>query len=327
MNKKILALLMALMMIITSAVAFADAVSTDKNEFTITKTYTSADATLVPGEELNFTATFDSFVGADGSTTKPDGAPTYAGKITAVLGNNTVTITGSTNTFPAAGKYYYTLKEIAGSVQGVDYNEETEIKLILTVGYDKDGNKVLLAVGVEKDEDGNKNATITNEYKVGAAEIEKVVSGNAANVNDTFKATVTVDAAGNNTLPEAFTVSFTDTVNSTAKDVLLGKDNNTFEVTLKKGTNVVINKLPEGAVVSVVENDDKVGTGENKYSSTVSDPVIAGAENHTITVTNTRNTDIIDTGVFTDNMPYIMLMAFVMMIAAAVVLKKRTVNE
>ena len=35
----------------------------------------------------------------------------------------------------------------------------------------------------------------------------------------------------------------------------------------------------------------------------------------------------VDTGVFTDNMPYFMLMAFVMILAAAVVLKKRTVNE
>ena len=76
-------------------------------------------------------------------------------------------------------------------------------------------------------------------------------------------------------------------------------------------------------VYSVVESEnaydvDYVDVNENK--------VLAAGVVTDVVVINTKDENI-DTGVTTDNMPYIMLMAFAMMIAAAVLLKKRTVND
>ncbi|MBQ7052226.1 MAG: hypothetical protein IJN79_05480 [Clostridia bacterium] len=335
MNKKILAILMALLMVLVNVAAFAEEGGDDitapaANSSTITKQYNAPEGvTVVPGEELTFTATFDKFeAAATGATSSKH--PTYSGNITAVVGANTVTITGS-GEFDAAGKYYYTLSETEGSVQGVTYGAET-ISVILTVGYEK-GVLALLDVGVAKDKDGNKNGTITNTYAVGGVNISKTVTGNAANLNDTFKATVTVAAAGENKLPSQFTVNYTDINNPDGTAVSLTSANPTFEVTLKQDTNVVITNLPLGATVTVAENDEKVNAANAetkdaaKYdASYANNGAAAAATAPTIAVTNTRTTSI-DTGVNTDSLPYFMLLAFVMILAAAVVLKKRTVNE
>lgn len=335
MNKKILAILMALLMVLMGSVALAVSAA-PAGSFTITKEYiNNGDVDYIPtlGEKLTFTATFDKFVASDvmvNATTQP----TYAGEIVAKIGSNKVTIEG-TGSFNAPGLYYYTLTENEGNVQGVTYGDE-EIKFVLHVGYAEGSNTpALINVGVLK-VDNVKNDTITNEYDVGGVQISKTVSGNAANVHDEFVAKVTITAAQGKVLPEEFTVNFTDGITTGRQTAALDEDNSyTFEVRLKHGKKVEINNLPLGAIVTVAENDSKVNGVVNdkpeanaaKYNAAYENNGVAAAGNSpTIAVTNTRNTEI-DTGVDTDNMPYIMLMAFVMMLAAAVVLKKRTAND
>lgn len=349
MNKKILAILMALLMVLMSSVAFADDTAAPtldesfKNEsgsksFKIVKSYSTGDVStdFVPEETLTFNATYKKYESTTSdAANEPTTIPAFAGslKVTAA-GNYNVEISSTTD-FIAAGRYFYELSETkpvdGEKVQGVTYGEQ-KINFVVTVGYDEQtGNLKVLDVGVVK-VDNKKNGTITNKYDVGGVNISKTVSGNAANLNDTFKATVTITAAAGKKLPNNFDIYFTDIENqATAKKVSLTKDAATFDVTLKQGTNVVITNLPDGAIVNVAENDDKVNTEKEtdatKYTASYeNNGVAAAASAQTIKVTNTRTTTI-DTGVNTDSMPYIMLMAFVMMLAAAVVLKKRTVND
>ena len=345
MNKKILAVLMALMMVLTSVAAFAEGGldesfknNNGSNNFKIVKKYTTNDVstTFVPEETLKFEAAFDDFEAMDSSvTTEPTTAPEFTGSLdVTAAGEYNVTISG-VGDYAVAGKYFYTLKEEVGETktQGVDYakNGTEKISFVVTVGYAEDGTLAILDVGVVKVGD-EKNGTITNSYSVGGVTINKVVTGNAANLTDEFDAEVVITPASDDVvLPKSFTVHYTELgVSKTA--TLTAENGYKFNTVLKNGTdnNIKITNLPEGALVTVTETDalvDSDGKDVTKYSVNYKDNGAAAAANApTIVVTNARNTEI-DTGVTTDSMPYIMLMAFVMILAAAVVLKKRSVNE
>ena len=89
--------------------------------------------------------------------------------------------------------------------------------------------------------------------------------------------------------------------------------------------------------MTAVETDKKVNQpGADRSNSlydatyavgeTATNVASATAAGSTIAITNNR-TSSIDTGVTTDSMPYILLMAFVAILAVAFVAKKRSVKE
>lgn len=346
MNKKLLALLLAILMVAMSAVAMA----ATKNQTTlsdITKIYETD--TVLPQETLTFTADASQRVNPDGTTVIENlGAPQLSGTINtatgmkaetnaegAATGRYTGTLSITTDeSWSAPGTYTYSVSETAGNIQGVTYSTE-EIAFQVLVGYKtgEDGKptqeleaqdiQLVVAQGAEK------KGSITNKYESGSVYVSKTVDGNAADTQEDF----TVELTFAPETDKAFTSNFTSVkVNGT--DTTLA--NNKITITVKHGDTITISDIPLGASVTAAEtgnNVDSTKTNPNKYwpmykvgnvetaTATADDTSIP-----TIAITNYRSSEIA-TGVTTDSMPYILLMAFVAILAVAFVAKKRSVKE
>lgn len=334
MNKKLLALLLAILMVAMSAVAMA-ATKTTLND--ITKIYTTD--TVLPVETLTFTATAQSAVKADGtSVTQNIGAPTLTGSIATSAMNADATVTGkytatvsisSDATWPFAGTYTYSVSEDAGNIQGVTYAGNS-IAFKVLVGYKEvDGNpsQTLEAQDIQLVAvDGKKEGSFTNTYESGSVTVTKTVSGNAASTTDTFNVDVTFTVASNNVFSQNVKIEgITNQSMSEDKKTITGT------ITVKHGDAITLSNIPVGTIVTVAENDTKVNTASSndptKYTASYEGNNVAVSDTvSTIAITNSR-TSSIDTGVTTDSMPYILLMAFVAILAVAFVAKKRSVKE
>lgn len=337
MNKKILAILMAMLMIAMSAVAFAAVTDANGNQDQLNQNLGS-DATAITIKKNHSGAgkpaeTFKFKVYTDEKCQTP---ATDFEEVTITLAAADTTDTVSLE-LPAVEKYankpgenIFYIKETAGNYAGVTYSEEI-YKLTVTVytvtEKDTENNDKLVykrVASIRKMSDlstKHAEASFTNSYASTSMTVKKVLAGNAANMNDTFEITVTFSNPADALLMSEITWR------QTAGDGVERKENtapNTFVLT-KVGHNDVVTfyNLPVGTVYSVDETDNDY---DEEYSDVNEDKVVAADAATNVVVTNRKDVKI-DTGVTTDNMPYIMLMAFAMMIAAAVLLKKRTVNE
>ena len=338
MNKKILAILMALLMVLMSSVAFAEEGSTtapaDAETVSITKNYTGTDK---PEQTFTFKAT--------ALASKTNEGDIAADKVPAI-GNATVTIAAdgasATTTFDLPnytlpGIYNYTLTEIPGNTAGVEYNTENasyDLKVTVISNVDAQGNTTLTRIvalrpaGQTSKESKLATATFNNTYTAdtNGLSVTKVLAGNYADTRDTFTIQVTFTAAKDTVLASDIKYDVTG-----ADGVKVTKDENSYVYTLTgigHNDTVKFTNIPAGVEWYVNETDNTGSETDGVYEAKYSDKDQKGTigTDSAITVTNERNTEL-DTGVFTDSMPYIMLMAFVMILAAAVVLKKRTVNE
>lgn len=336
MNKKLLALLLAILMVAMSAVAMAETQTTLND---ITKIYTTD--TVLPVETLSFTATAQSAVKADGTeVTESIGAPILRGSVATsamtkdgtVEGKYTATVSiSSSATWPFAGTYTYSVSEDAGNIQGVTYAANS-INFKVLVGYavDEDGNPtqnleaqdIQLVVG----EGQAKEGSFTNAYNSGSVKVTKTVSGNAASTTDTFNVDVTFAVASGKVFSENVQIG-----GISGQTISEDKTKITGTITVKHGDTITLSNIPVGTTVTVAENDTKVnapeGTDATKYTATYSgNGAVVSSAAQTIAITNSR-TSSIETGVTTDSMPYILLMAFVAILAVAFVAKKRSVKE
>lgn len=337
MNKKILALLMALLMVLTSVAAFAEGDTTtekvvvEETSFTLNKTYTGDGR---DGETFEFELKNDAdnkgpaLTFADGTNTL-----TFAADNIASAADDGVPQSLTINV-PAVGEdgyeakpatYEYTLTEKTGTNNAITYDTTIwNVKVtVYNAAAEGEEPSYKTTLSIKKNGAKNDTADFVNTY-AGAStlKVKKQIAGNMANMSDTFEITVSFkDAQGNalvlanavawNTLPEGVTVTRAEN----GIDYVIAGIGHDDEVTF---TN-----LPQGTVYEVEET--KAGDYTAKYDGKENGTIAESTDVATV-VTNTKSTDI-DTGVFTDNMPYFMLMAFVMILAAAVVLKKRTVNE
>lgn len=334
MNKKILALLMAILMVVMSSVAMADTgVFTSADFLTLKKNYTlnGKTPTDIPEEELTFTATCidvtDGETGADKETTAP--TVTVDEKEAAVYEwTNAVHVTLGENV--KAGLYKYEIAEDAGTEAGVTY-DNSKFYVYVLVGPSADGyaiKTVYVNDGSAKKDDFTFVNTID---KLGSAKIKKTITGSLADTTAVFPVEVTIELpSGATSTANNMTITATGDIDNqatTVGDFVNGVSTTTVYVT--HNTEIVINNIPEDATVEVKELEDGLTVDGIKYDDTYvgNEAVVVTGETKTIEITNTANIDNVPTGVFTDNMPYFMLMAFVMILAAAVVLKKRTVNE
>ncbi|MDY5349771.1 MAG: DUF5979 domain-containing protein [Candidatus Ventricola sp.] len=349
MNKKLLALLLAILMVAMSAVAMAQTAAT-ATLTGLTKVFTTDFSTndglaRIPNETLNFTATATSLTLPDGTTGSVDQAPQLTGSIApSGLSNTTDAPNAYTGTFsistteawPSAGIYTYKAKETPSTIQGVTYSTD-EILFEVLVSYVQSTNAdsttsqslQVTNIGLKKDTEGNKNGTFTNAYNSGSVKVTKTVSGNAASIDDEFNVDVTFEAAEG----KVFDANVAVLKNNGTLNQTLSTDKKkiTASITVKHGSEITLSNIPVGTKVTVAENDTKVNAPEDtdatKYTATYSgNGAVVSSAAQTIAITNSR-TSSIDTGVTTDSMPYILLMAFVAILAVAFVAKKRSVKE
>lgn len=249
----------------------------------------------------------------------------------------TVPQVGVANGYPAKpGTYTYTIKETAGNIAGIGYDEQT-YKLTVTVyndGGDADNPVWKTAISIKDDTDKKEKAAFTNTYSApgqdaeyGTLLVTKKLAGMSADLSDKFTIKVQFTAEDGKVL--ASTAGY---VASEGVTVTAGNDN-TYTITgIGHDGNVKFYNIPYHTAYSVTEdvNEENKAVGQSNTVYTVTYDGCTGrldaAVQSRATVTNTS--DIApDTGVTTDSLPYIMLMAIVAIAAVAFVMKKRAAHE
>ncbi|MDO4633375.1 MAG: FctA domain-containing protein [Eubacteriales bacterium] len=285
----------------------------DQDSVTITKEYNLVGEGSSPEETFKLTSDAGTVKDGDATTVPAitisdlhfdKGAATADGK----KGKFTVTLP----TYTQTGVYEYTLKEKDGETAGVTYRADS-MKLVVTVVNDDNGLARIAAVHTEK-EDGTKSDTFTeNTYTANSLSVSKKVTGNLGDKNKEFSFTVTFEGPADKTWYDEITVAdgSTATYNNAT---------HTATFTLKDGATATFDNIPAGVTYTVVEDDYKAKGYTTTYDGKETGTM--GAEAIKTTVTNNKEKDV-DTGIYLDNLPYILMLAVVVIAAAAFVISRK----
>lgn len=334
--KKVFAILLAMMLVLsmgTAAMAEGEEgkeapTYSDAQTATFTKVYDATNTgTTSPKEIFNFTIERISVSDAAAGVTAENmpiptmGTVSYeAGEAGGEKKSKTVTIT--LPSYTSVGIYTYTIKETAGKTAGVEYYGK-DIRLKVTV-IEQDGKVRVAAVHTEDGFNGSgdgKLSSITNTYSAGSLVVKKSVTGNLGDKSKDFDVTVTFRAPEGKTVGEA--ISYTDgTENKTIATTDWTNGTATAKITLKHDETVAFTNIPYDVTYTVVEDEyTSDGYDPATYNFSDTNKKIDSASD-TVQITNNKGATI-DTGITTDSLPYILLMAFVMLSGAVLLLKRR----
>ena len=284
--KKIIAMLLALVMICSLAtVAFAattdsDGDFVDETTITIEKEYKlTNEGTKSPAETFTFTAltctsitnvglnakgdAYYTIDGADNTLAAP--VPTItsieyaAGDAGSANAKKTATITMPK--YEAVGVYTYTFNEKDNNTAGVTYYGKT-MTLVVTVVQDDAGKVRVAAVHCESPVDtsyseegeavdGTKTDKFVNVYSAGELKITKEVTGNLGDLEKQFKMTVTFTAPNGDTVNE--TISYNDGTEQTIAAGWTGTKS--VDIYVKHDETVTFTNVPYGVTYTVTEGD------------------------------------------------------------------------
>lgn len=313
---------------------------------TITKNYkvVGSEDKKAPAETFNFTVTPGATVNGAEKTVEKSEATTIPAmaansdkktvEFTTALtadGTGTFTVDVANLNITKPGIYYYTVTETAGNTAGVDYAADPMI-MVITAGYADDGEDSTLSYWVglhDSKEFNNKNKPFENTYTAGSLNVTKKVTGSLGNKDKKFNIDVTFTAPAGKTVKSTITY-----VNNGEKSIApaawtLNTTTNQYEATVTvelahKGF-VQFNNIPKDVTYIVEEQDysreEYTATYEDSKSGTIANDV------KSITITNQRGDDTIDTGVILDNAPYMLMLAVVAGGAMTLVIKKRREEE
>ena len=343
MNKKLLALLLAILMVAVSACAMADTSSVavvktiDKDAPTETFTFESELVSVPNGITLdNYKATLN----LTSATAEVTAGSAGTGDTT-ITGSGTFGIPAASS-YPAVGIYKYRVKEVepAQKTSGVSYNTTTQYEVWVTIYNGTNGYERAASIHTVGD-DGTATDTkatevaIRNTYAANSLTVTKTVSGSSADLRDTFQITVTFTDPDDGTKLKSNITAIATESDSTTPDankvsVTKNFDGYTFVINnVNNNDYVTFSNIPAGVKYTVVETNDVGSISGKRYTSSVTgytgDNGVIETTN-AVTVANSLNEQL-DTGVNTDNTPYILLMALVAIMALAFVAKKRSVRE
>lgn len=332
-TKKLLACLIAAATMFTmGSTAFAaeaDATPVDQETVTIHKQY------KLIGEGTSPEETFTLEQVGIGKVTDGDAesAP-HLGTITgALFAKGAATASGITKditielpTYEKVGVYEYTLHEVNRNNAGVTYYENN-IKLVVTVIQGENGKLRIAAVHAEA-ANGEKSATFENTYSANSLPVKKVVTGNLGDKEKLFDVTVTLKNNTGKTM--ASDISYTaggkeNTIKASDWDGTTVTKN----IQLKNDQTITFTNLPFGVEYAVTEADytgNNGGYDAPKYEYKNNDKKISVAD-QSVTITNNKNSDNIDTGINLTTLPYILVFAGVIVIAGAAFITRRRKYE
>ena len=248
--------------------------------------------------------------------------------------SQTGTLGVNAGAFEEAGVYHYVVKEAATNYEGIVIGGE-EYDVYLYVYSDKDDLYVGNVVAMEKDTTTKADLNFTNDYGADEEEndsthdvtITKNITGNMANMADTFHFDVTVNGA-NGEWYKVVVKENAEDQNGTEYHIVSGTPA-TYEI--GHGGTIQIFGLTETDSYSVSEQE----AGHNGYTTTVSgdatsvdNKTVSGsltADDTNITYTNNKATST-PTGIIMNIAPYIVLLAFAA-VAALFFLRRRNNRE
>ncbi len=307
---------------------------------TLIKTYQIVNkGTTSPAEDFSFTVTGEGVTDATEGIDIDDYLPTVAsyktkfGANTADENNDIFTNTFTINLpqYDSVGIYTYQITETAGTTMGVTYANPITMNVTVVNKEDAPGFDCYVAL---YNQDGTKitdDAAFLNKYEAGTLSISKNVEGRLGDKNKYFAFEVTLK------LPEESDNNMNSTIGVGATTYLDNPDTITIGQTtvfyLKHGETLNLTNIPYGVEYTVAEvgagTEDE--EGENGYLTSVAgkkDSSIAAAS-QTVTFTNTKGGEgyTPDTGVYLDNLPYIIVFAGVLAAVAVLVIRRRRVDD
>ncbi len=349
--KRILALVIAALLLMSIGVsAMAAPKPSPAGTFTFKKTYTSSDGETWPEETLKFKVTAKSN-NPDGGKAKikigTKGDDTYD----VISLDNDITV--SYPEFSKAGVYRFTIEEVPPTPpsQGVDYNigkdpDKNVITVSILVAYDKNGNLIIdgendlgagTGAGCDVPEgETEKNDKFENKYTFGGDDgesgltVKKVIEGNLADPNKYFTMKVTFNSPN----PVRSTIVYTggQYEDEEIKAGWKGKKEITLE--LKGDDTVTFKKIPVGVTYTVVEDKKHLAAGDKPTQDELNsdDGYLVDYEDeageieedttHNAVVTNTKKTEIV-TGITLETLPYILILAVVVIGGAFAIIRRR----
>ena len=321
--KKFVAILLTLMLVLGIGAAVADEApatpTTDKEIVTIYKSYRKVnDSGISPEETFTLKQVGNGSV-KDGDATSAPALGTITGATFADYGATTagakLGITVELPSYDKVGVYEYTLQEVAGTTAGVAYYGQN-IKLVVTV-VNGENNNLLCIAGVHTESSGDKSDTFENTYSAGTLKVSKTVAGNLGDKNKYFEFKVTLTGENGKTYGASYAVTG-GSKDDNPKSIVIGQET-TFM--LKHGDTLSIANLPYNVTYTVTETAD----ADYETTKTGDHGTISAAE-QTAAFTNTKEGSI-DTGVTTENLPYVLLIGFVVLAGAALLIKRKAHNN
>ena len=319
--KKLFAIMLALMLVLTMGSALAQEVTEptpsyveNGKTFTIAKTYDILnEGTTPPTETLEL------------SVAPQGGAPALE---SVAYDADSKKFTVDLPMYTNVGEYIYVITEVDNKQGGVTYDTNTYY-LKVTVAYKDDTySKLVCYTALHTGSvDGNKADAITNTYEAGSLSISKAVTGNMGDKSKYFAFTVTLTGEEGKTYAENFAVTGGSN-GSNPDSIAIGTPEIFY---LHDGETITIANLPYGVSYTVVETpDDAYDTYINGSETASADGKAEGkveAEETTVAYRNDNNNGTIDTGITTDNLPYIVLMGIVVLAGVAMIAKRRMAHN
>lgn len=333
--KKFVAILLTLMLVLGIGAAVAEAPTTyeDMKTITITKNYElTNEGTVSPTETFNFTIAANSVTDAAEDVTVANMPMPTIGSVTYVDGEagsatKSKTVEISLPDYTSVGIYTYIIKETAGTTAGVTYYGKD---ILLKVTVIEQGGKIrVAAVHTEEGHSGtgdNKKDTFANTYEAGTLNVTKTVAGNLGDQSKKFDFTVKF------TKPDGKDVNSTITATVAgvgATDFNIAWDDKgtyTYTFQLAHGQKASFANLPYGVTYTVTEAAAEGYTTKVGETATSEVKGSIDAATQTEAFTNTKTGEI-DTGVTTENLPYVLLIGFVVLAGAALLIKRKAHNN
>ena len=335
--KKVLALLLAVVMVIgMTTMAMAD-VATDG--INIPVKFKLVGEGTSPAE--NFTIQLVSKTETTHAGVEDDDVPNVtitpaefaAGAATTdgASGNINVKANG---TYTVPGHYKYTFKQVAVNDAGVVIDEANVIVNVL-VTSDTAGNLTVADMTAQVgDKKVSNEGGLENTYSAGKLEVSKTVTGNLGDRSKYFRVTVTLTGEDGKDYSKAIVTVADGSKDSNPTTIAIGTPT-VFEI--KDGDTIKFNNIPYGVTYSVAE--DNYTTEENgKYEAakytvnggTATTTAVSGEAVNSATETvgiENHKQGTVDTGIVLDSLPYILIGVAVAAAAVLMVAKKRRIED
>jgi len=312
-----------------------DNAAAEDNKVEITKEYVIANGeTTFPEETFGFTEEYN----GEPVSTSDLGVAAYddEGKLKSyqisvddvTLEASAATATKSFNInlpkYDAVGTYVYKFKENVGNTAGVTYDAATyTVRVKVYQEYTEEGTTNGLSATAIVLVDNYKDETINNKYEAGSLAVSKIVTGSMGDKDKDFTVTVAFTAPDGKVVKEDIT--YVGGSNNYG-GVAVAKDEGwsgtkTVSIDLRHGDTVTFYNIPYDVTYTVVEND-YTGDGYEAADYDDNDEGVIERASVSTTITNTKDRAI-DTGIFTNNMPYILALVAIAAIAVVMFRRKR----
>lgn len=215
------------------------------------------------------------------------------------------------------GVYYYNIKETSGNTAGVSYRSKS-IQLKVSV-IRKDNELIRIPVFYVDSKEKTHEFT-DNLYSAGKLTVTKTVTGNFGDTNKKFAFTVKLKSPYGKTVKSTIKYTVAGGEEKTLTPDQISKMNSTDGLSIteeiKNGESIVFTNLPYGVTYEVTEDADGYTSTNNDGSGTINNAETS------VGVTNDK-TENVDTGLFTNNLPYFVLAGGAFILAVFTAIKKR----